>query len=142
MMELNRWTPWSRQMMSRDGNPVAAGFTSPPATLRFARACAVNFTRAVLDMNLGFWPGLLVAAPDPPGDGPRSVIAKADADDRTNADTAIDKDTVFLRDLFFIFSSIGSGMDTNLLIHGKVEDGTPGALGAGSLRRKRWSLHI
>src|SRR6266571_5250044 len=112
--------PWSRQMTSRDGNPVAAGSTSPPATLRCNRACAVNFTRTVLDMNFGFWPGLLVAAPDPPGDGPRSVIAKADADDRTNADTAIDKDTVLLRDLFFIFSSIGSGMHTILLFHGKA----------------------
>src|SRR6266699_5021823 len=107
-------------MTSRDGSPVAAGFTSPPATLRFARACAVNFTRTGLDMNLGFWPGLLVAAPDPPGDGPRSMIAKADTVDRTNADTAIDKDTVLLRDLFFIFSSIGSGMDTIFLFHGKA----------------------
>src|SRR6266700_3143864 len=113
-------------MTSRDGSPVAAGFTSPPAILRLARACAVSFTRTVLDMNLGFWPGLLVAAPDPPGDGPRSVIA--------NADTAIDKDTVLLRDLAFIFSSIGSGMDTFLLFHGKAEDGTPSALRASSLR--------
>src|SRR6266571_3036208 len=134
--------PWSRQMTSRDGNPVAAGSTSPPATLRFNRACAVSFTRTVLDMNFGFWPGLLVAAPDPPGDGPRSMIAKADTVDRTNADTAIDKDTVLLRDLFFIFSSIGSGMDTILVFYGKAEEGTPSALGAGSLRHKRWSLHI
>src|SRR6266567_4741173 len=103
-------------MTSRDGNPVAAGFTSPPAILRLARACAVSFTRTVLDMNLGFWPGLLVAAPDPPGDGPRSVIAKADTVDRTNADTAIDKDTVLLRDLAFIFSSIGSGMDNEFAV--------------------------
>ena len=122
--------------------PCCCGIHFPAGDLRFARACAVNFTRTVLDMNLGFWPGLLVAAPDPPGDGPRSMIAKADTVDRTNADTAIDKDTVLLRDLAFIFSPIGSGMDTNLVFHGKAEEGTPSALGASSLRHKRWSLHI
>src|SRR2546422_9790175 len=100
-------------MTSRDRSPVAAGFTSPLAALRFVRAWAVSFTRTALDMNLGFWPGLLVPASGPPGNIPRSVIAKADAVDKTIQDTAIDKDTVLLRDLFFIFSSIGSGMSTN-----------------------------
>src|SRR5260370_29646519 len=103
MRERTRWTPWQREMPPSDGNPVAAGFTSPPATRRFTRACAVSFTRTALDMNLGFWPGLLVPAPDPPGDGPRSIMAKAHAVDRTNADTAIDKDTVLFTDLIFIF---------------------------------------
>src|SRR5437016_5869722 len=110
-MELKRWTAWSRQMTSSDGSPVAAGFTSPPAALRFARACALSFTRTALDMNRGFWPGLLVPAPDPLGDGGRSIIAKAHAVDKRNQHTAIDKDTVLLRDLVFIFSSISSGLE-------------------------------
>src|SRR5437773_1603336 len=91
-------------MRSRDGSPVAAGFTSPPARLRLARACAVSFTSAVLDMN--FWPELLVPVPGPPGDVPRSVIAKAHAVDRKNQDTATNEGTVFLKDLSFILSSV------------------------------------
>ena len=87
-------------------------------------------------MNLGFWPGLLVPAPEPPDDGPMSIIAKADAVDRTSEDTAIDKDTVLLRDFLFIFSSISSGVNTNLLFHGGAEENTPGALGAGLLRQE------
>jgi len=111
MMELTLWIPWSRQMTSRDGSPVAAGFTSPTATLRFARAWAVSFTKMALDMNRGFWPRLLVPAPDPLGDGARSIIAKANAVDKTNRHTAIDKDTVLLRDLYFIFSFVSSGVE-------------------------------
>ena len=49
-------------------------------------------------------------ASDPPGDGPRS-IAQAHAVDKTNQDTAIDKDTVLLRDLAFIFSSVSSELE-------------------------------
>src|SRR5213592_3628416 len=105
MMEWKPLTPWSRQMTSSDGRPVAAGFTSSPVTLRFARACGVNFTSMVFDTKRGVCPWLFVpigAGPDPPGDVPRSVIAKAYSADKRSKDTAI-TNTTFLTYLVFIF---------------------------------------
>src|SRR5437667_6914692 len=105
MMERKLRTPWSRQMASRDGSPVAAGFTYSPSTLRFARACGVSFTNMVFDMKLGVCPWLLApigAGPDPPGNVPRSVIARAYSADKRSKDTAI-TNTTFLTYLVFIF---------------------------------------
>src|SRR6266540_225180 len=101
--------PWSRQMTSRDGCPVAAGSTSSPVTLRLARACGVSFTRMVFDTKRGFCPWLLTgltSAPGPPGNVPRSVMATAYGVDKQNKDTAINENALFGRDLFFILSSI------------------------------------
>ena len=120
MMERKLLTPWSRQMTSRGGCPVAAGFTFSPVTLRFARACAVSFTSMVFDKKRGACPWLLApigAGPDPPGDVPRSVIAKACSADKRSKDTAI-TNTTLLRYLVFIFSP-HYGTDRNLLFHGQ-----------------------
>jgi hypothetical protein len=82
-------TPWSRQMTSRPGSPVALGSTSSPLTFRFAWACGVSFTRIVFDMKRG-----LCAASDPPGDR-RSVIARTNAVEKRIKPMATNGDTTF-----------------------------------------------
>src|SRR6266699_6455740 len=88
MMERKLETPWSRPMTSRDGTPVATGFTFSPVTLRFARACGVSFTSMVFDKKRRVCP--------------RSVIARAYSADKRSKDTAI-TNTTFLTYLVFIF---------------------------------------
>src|SRR5262245_23018794 len=92
-------------MRSRDCNPVAAGFTSWPLTLRFARACALTFTRRVFDINLVFCSKLVALfVVEAAGDVARSVIASTYAVDRRSKENT-DVNAIRLRDLFFIVSS-------------------------------------
>src|SRR5438876_8437248 len=85
-------------MTSRDGTPVATGFTFSPVNLRFARAFGVSFTSMVFDKKRRVCPWLLF----PPGNVPRSVIARACSADKRSKDTDI-TNTTFLTYLVFIF---------------------------------------
>jgi hypothetical protein len=97
-------TRCSRQMASRDGIPVAAGFTFPPLALRLARACGVSFTSMAFDMKLGFCPGSVmpIGSAMDPGCVVNFDIARAYTVDRKNKETAAARNTTVLKDLSFI----------------------------------------
>jgi len=111
-------------MRSRDGCPVAAGFTSSPVTLRLARACGVSFTRMAFETKRGFGSWLSTAlAPvlDPRGDVPRSVMATAYGADRKNKNSVMNESALHGSDLFFIFFSHELRNEEELRVCGNAE---------------------